>query len=212
MDARERLLHADYTEDLELTGEDLSGIDLSKKELFRATFKHCRLQESNWERARLEDCRFEGCDLTRMKPRWMGAHEVGFAGCKLMGVEWADLSAGSQLSFEDCNLRYASFVGLNLRKARLWRCRLTEANFVDCDLTEADFAGSDLTGAVFQGCQLKKADLSCATGVFLDPAKTRVKDAKIATDAAVRLALALGMRVPEWEVAEKKARREREDP
>jgi hypothetical protein len=47
-----------------------------------------------------------------MQPRDMRAIDVHFMNSKLMGVEWAELGRFPRLSFTDCVLDFASFVGL----------------------------------------------------------------------------------------------------
>jgi uncharacterized protein YjbI with pentapeptide repeats len=195
MTASEKLRAQDSFEDEQFEGLDLTQFDFSGKEFVRCAFRNAKLQESRWSKVRLEDCAFEECDLTRMVPGDLRAYGVRFKGCKLMGVEWTRATLHPQLAFEDCNLRYASFVELSLRGTPFVRCKAMEANFVDVDLTEADFTGADLSGASFQGATLARADLSTASGAFLDPAKNRVKDAKISVDTAVLLAAFHGLRV-----------------
>lgn len=177
-------------EGLELDREDLSG-----KELCQCTFRNCKLQESRWGRTRLEDCIFEGCDLTGMVPRELAARGVKFHGCKLLSVNWADLGSYPQMEFADCDLRYVAFVSVSLHQAPFLRCKATEATFIEADLTSADFADTDLTGAVFEKCILRKADFSKARGAFLDPAKNQVRDARINEESAALLASSFGLKV-----------------
>lgn len=176
-------------------GLDLAGFDFAGKELTGCTFRGLKLAESGWRGARLEDCVFERCDLTRMRPTDLRAYGVHFSGCKLMGVEWTRASLRPQLSFEECSLRYASFVGINLRGTRFVRCQAVETQFVDTDLTDAEFVDTDLTGATFQGTTLAGADLSTARGALLDPAKNRVKGVHVSVETALLLASSFGMQV-----------------
>lgn len=174
---------------------DLQQADLSGKEFYGCTFRQVKLQESRWKQARLEDCSFEDCDLTRMNPAQMRALGVTFRQSKLMGIDWSDLSKNPLVGFEDCDLRYSSFVGTNLSKCVFRACKATEANFIQCDLTSADFSGTDLTGANFEDSDLTKANFATADGAFVNPAKNRVKGTLIPVDSAVLLATFLGMRV-----------------
>jgi fluoroquinolone resistance protein len=153
--------------------------DLSGKELQRCTFRRCKLAESRWAQSKLEDCVFEDCDLTRMVPQALALRGVTFKGSKLMGVDFTDLRPLPQVTFEGCDLRYASFVKLRLRATRFIGCIAREANFIEVDLTEADFTDTDLTGSVIRGCQLAKTNLSRATGVAFDPQLNKVKGARI---------------------------------
>lgn len=46
-----------------------------------------------------------------------------------MGIDFTEVSPNPEVTFEDCVLRYASFVGLSLRKTAFLRCSALEANF-----------------------------------------------------------------------------------
>jgi uncharacterized protein YjbI with pentapeptide repeats len=195
----ERLRSQDYFKDDCFEGLDLADFDFSGKDFYRCTFRHSKLTGTRWLRARLEDCAFEDCDLTQMQPGDSSALGVRFLRCKLMGITWDNLSVSSQLAFEECNLRYASFVRAPLRKTPFLRCRAQEASFLDCDLQGADFASTDLAGANFQGADLRDADLSQAENVFVDPAKNRIRGLRVSVDTAAALATSLGMRVAGYE-------------
>jgi uncharacterized protein YjbI with pentapeptide repeats len=174
--------------DLELTTADLGG-----KEFERCTFRHCKLPESRWVRSVLEDSVFEDCDLSRMEPQRLVLRRVVFRNTKLVGVTWKGVDKGPTMTFEDCDLRYASFVSLRLASARMVRCLLRESNFLDTDLTGADFSRSDLTGSTIQGCTLTKADFTRATGVLFDPSTNLVKGARVAPETALLLAQSFGL-------------------
>lgn len=176
-------------------GVALSGADLAQKEFARCTFKQLTLVESDWGGARLDDCLFEDCDLTRMRPAKMAARGVVFLNCRLPGSVWADLRPTPALSFERCNLQYASFVGVNLTGAPFTHCRLTEVNFFESRLVDADFTGSDLTGSRFEDCDARGANLANTRGLFIDPAKNKIQGARIDVETAVLIALASGFRV-----------------
>lgn len=210
----EALRAGDAFEDEFFDGLDLSGFDFAGKDFYRCTFQRAKLDKSRWRRARLEECVFDECDLTHMVPAEVRAHGVRFRGCKLMGVEWSATSLDPQLSFEGCDLRYATFLGVNLRRTSFRACNAAESTFVDADLTEADFADVDLSGATFQGVTLAHADFTSARGAFFDPAKNRVKDARIGLESAALLATFFGMDVrgaggAETRVASAKGRRRR---
>jgi fluoroquinolone resistance protein len=195
MTTRELLTAETQFDRIVFEGLDLHGFDFAGKEFQGCTFRSSKLGETGWRGARLEDCVFERCDLTRMRPNDMRCHGVEFRGCKLMGVEWTRASLRPQLSFEECMLRYASFVGINLRGTRLLRCQAPETQFVDVDLTDADFSETDLSGAVFQGATLAGADFWTARGATFDPAKNRVKGAHVSVETAMSLAASFGMKV-----------------
>lgn len=195
MSTLERLLASADLANETFTDLDAQGVDLGGKELYRCTFRRCKLQESKWRRARLEDCVVEDCDLTRFDPAQLSLVGVVFRRSKLLGVDWTDASSNPDLAFEACNLEYATFRRVNLRKTRILDCDARSATFLDCDLVEADLSGTDLGGATFEASNLTKANLATARGAFLDPARNRVKDARVSIDTAVLLASSFGMRV-----------------
>ena len=189
------LLAEPFHRDVTFVDLDLPGADLRGKELFRCTFRGCRLPESRLEAANLERCVFEECELSGIQPRRLVAVEVRFVRCKLQGVDFGELSPGSRLAFEGCNLRYTAFSGGSLRKTPFTDCRIVEASFADVDLAEADFAGSDLAETTFERCGLERADLSLVRHAFVDPARNRVKGLRVPLESAVALAASFGMRV-----------------
>jgi uncharacterized protein YjbI with pentapeptide repeats len=208
MTTRERLLSEDRFENESFIGVDLSGVDLSRKELEGCTFRNAKLSETRWLGTVLEDCVFETCDLSNMSPKGLTARDVRFRECKLLGVDWSGVTPSVAVSFDGCDLRYAQLVKMHLRKTKFLRCTLVEAAFVEVDLMESDFEGSDLTGATFRDCVLKKADFTQARGVLIDATKNQVKDVRVSVEAAVLLATSLGMRVSGFErVGDARARR-----
>lgn len=189
------LLSGAMFQDRQFEGGDLTGADLGGRDLTGCTFKGVRLRETRWRETRLEDCRFEDCDLSRMTPDGMSARDVLFAGCKLMGVDWSNLGAYPAMTFDRCDLRYASTVKVRLRKISFTACNLEEAQFVETELAEASFADCRLTGARFERCDLRKASFAGATGLTIDPTGNQLRGARIPVDAAIRLAESCGVKV-----------------
>ncbi len=72
-------------------GLEFADADLGGKVFANCTFRNMKLPQSRWARARLEDCVFEACDLTRLAPAGMVLRGVAFMLCKLMGIDWTDL-------------------------------------------------------------------------------------------------------------------------
>lgn len=172
-----------------------AGVDLGGKSFSRCTFRNLKLPQSRWQGARLEDCLFDGCDLTRLAPAGLALRGVRFERCKMMGIDWSDLGAYPDLAFADCNLDYASFVSVKARKTAFSRCSLVEATFVDCDLCEARFSACDFSGARFERCDLRKAAFAGARGLLLDPAANQVKGTAIPAESARLLALSFGFKL-----------------
>ncbi len=178
-------------------GIDLTGADLGGKVFANCTFRDLKLAESRWERARLEDCVLDGCDLTRLAPAGLVLRGVRFQRCKMMGLDWSALGAFPDLAFADCNLDYCSFIGLRARKLPAARCSFVEANFVDCDLGEARFEECLFAGARFERCDLRKAAFPHARDLLLDPAPNQIKGAAIPPESALLLARSFGFKLTE---------------
>jgi fluoroquinolone resistance protein len=70
-----------------------AGADLGGKSFSRCTFRNLKLPQSRWQGARLEDCAFDACDLTRLVPAGLALRGVRFERCKMMGIDWSDLGA-----------------------------------------------------------------------------------------------------------------------
>ena len=182
-------------DDETFVGLELANADLGDKLFANCTFRNLKLPESRWARARLEDCVFEACDLTRLAPAGMAMRGVRFERCKMMGVDWTDLGAYPDVAFVDCILDYCSFVSLRARKTPFIRCSLVEASFAGADLVEARFEECQLGGARFERCDLRKASFPGSTDLLLDPATNQIKGASIPTEAALLLAASFGFKV-----------------
>ena len=183
----EQLLGGESFDDETFVGFDLGGADLSGKIFAGCTFRNVKLSESRWDRARLEDCVLEGCDLTRLAPASMALRGVQFNRCKVMGIDWTGVGD------------YPDF-GLRGRNGTIYawpflRCSLVEASFVDVDLTEARFDSCRFTGARFERCDLRKASFAGAQALLLDPASNQVRGASIPPEAALLLAASFGFKV-----------------
>jgi uncharacterized protein YjbI with pentapeptide repeats len=194
-DSLRRLAAEEFFRDVTFDGGDVQGVDLSGKEFLDCRFVHVKLQGCRFHEARFENCTFDDCDLTRAALRGARFVDARFVGCKLMGIDFTDVGRNPEVSFAGCDLRYASFVDNNLRKIAFCDCKVSESNFIGCDLKEANFAGADLAGANFENNDASKANFATASGLFLNPARNRVKDARISVESAVLLAMASGMRV-----------------
>jgi len=194
-DPLRRLAAEEFFRDVTFDGIDAQGVVFSGKEFLDCRFVHVKLQGCGFRESRFENCTFEDCDFTRVALRGARFVDARFVGCKLMGIDFTDVGRNPEVSFVECDLRYASFVDNNLRKVDFRGCRASESNFIGCDLREANFAEADLSGANFENNDATKANFATATGLFLSPARNRVKDAKISVESAVLLAMSSGLRV-----------------
>jgi len=209
MDTQSPLIDRDVFEDEVFSNQELPHADLSGKEFVRCTFRKMVLQETVWKGARLDDCVFDACDLARMRPAKMAAHGIEFLNCRMVGIDWSEVGSNPTITFEGCNLQYASFVNVNLTGTRFTHCKLLEVNFIETRLMDAEFTDSDLSGSRFEDCDLRKANFADTQGLSLDPVRNKVKDTRISVASAVLLAVSFGMRVSGFDddPADRSARR-----
>ena len=66
-----------------------------------------------------------------------------------------------------------------MKATKFKKCQLIETDFTEADLSGSHFDECDLRGAQFNGANLEKADLRHAVGFMIDPARTRLKKAKL---------------------------------
>jgi uncharacterized protein YjbI with pentapeptide repeats len=173
-------------------GLDLRGFDFSDKELVACTFRGAILADARWLGCRLEDCVFEDCDLRGFRPKGLALRGVELRRCDLGASQWVEVGSFPAVALADCTLRDAVLASLALKKTRFVRCDLRGAMFVDVDLEGARFEDCDLRKADFERCTLAKADLSTSRGAFVDPAKNRVRGARISVESAALVAATLG--------------------
>lgn len=172
---------------------ELNGFDFGKKELVNCTFRGCKLQETKWSGALLEDCVFETCDLSNVIPKRVALRGVEFKNCKLMGAKWLEVASTPRVGFTDCAMRYQSFVGLDLRSTAFVRCAVVDSAFIDVNLGKAKFKDCDLTKTEFERCELLGTDFVTSVGVFFDTTQNRIKGARINTETAALIAAGLGL-------------------
>lgn len=132
---------------------------------------------------RLEDCRFERCNLSNVRLDATSLQNVAFQDCKLLGVNF---SACNELlfrvHFQGCQLQYAQFGGRRLAGTVFQQCSLPEADFTNADLTGAAFPGCDLARAVFHDTNLSGADFTTAHSFQIDPEANTLTGARFALE------------------------------
>ena len=97
------------------------------------------------------------------------------------------------LSFSECSLDYANFVGMKLKKTVFSNCSLREADFSQADFSESDFRKSDFFSSRFHGTNLQRADFRGAKSYLIDPTDNSVRGAKFSLPEAQGLLSGLGV-------------------
>lgn len=172
---------------LDLKGKALRGMDFNA-----CVFSNCDLTAALLEDSRFAACRFRSCNLSLAKLGGSSFREVSFASCKLAGVNWTEaatprIKLPAQLSFEDCVLTDAVFLGLYLRGVSFINCLAKGADFREADLNGASLKGTDLSGALFGGTDLSGADLRQARNYAIRPDGNKLKGTRFSLPEAMGL-------------------------
>lgn len=178
--------------DAEFRGLDLKGLAVASREFNSCVFTNCDLTGAGLDRSRFTDCRFKSCNLSLLRPGGASFRGVSFRSCKLAGVNWTEaapprIKLPGQLSFEDCVLTDATFLGLYLRGVSFVDCLARGADFREADLAGACFRGTDLSGALFGGTDLTGADLALARNYAIRPDGNKLKGASFSMPEALAL-------------------------
>ena len=145
-----------FSNDQDLTGANLSGVDLSFTTLTGVILSDANLFGINLFTADLAEADLSGADLTNANLIGASLLEVDLSGANLFG---ADLFRASLIR---ADLTGASLTDADLTDAELTEADLTGASLFDADLTDADLTDADLTGANLFGADLTGADLTNA--------------------------------------------------
>jgi len=142
------LLRSSPTTELRFQGVDLTGADLSKLDLRCINFKYALLSGCNLKGANLSWCNLERADLSKCKMD--GAQLIGvrmlcasLEAASLRGCNFED-PAGSRANMEGVNMKSAVLEGSNMAGVNLRVATIKYANLQNCTLRGAVLAGADL--------------------------------------------------------------------
>ena len=123
-------------EDVNLSGLDLSGANLSNTSFHRANFSGVNLKGSSLRNFRCNNCDFSGANLQRSDLYKAKFESTNLSGANLRGIRTY------QTAFSYANLTGADFRGADLRSAFFSFANLTDADFrepkhIEMNLEEA---------------------------------------------------------------------------
>lgn len=143
---------------------DLSGCDLSEANLTGAILTHARLDgtrfrnaqmhRTNLGRSHLEGAAFERCDL----------REVILSYCRARDSKWVDcdLREGG-FSFHQATFDRCQFEGVQIDNHTFINCDFSRCSFRNCTLNDAIWLQEPvLTGVTFHACELARASVFAA--------------------------------------------------
>jgi len=157
-------------------------------------FKQLTMQRAYLRGLRLEDVRFEACDLADSSWELLSASRVELLGCRLIGLQ-ATNGRIEDMLIKGCNAVHAQFWSTVFKRVRFESCNLSETNFQSADLAGAIFDKCDLRGAKMADAKLVGADLRSSQ---LDGARLGIKElqgAIVSIEQAVNIARTLGVDV-----------------
>jgi uncharacterized protein YjbI with pentapeptide repeats len=164
------------------TWKDLSGLDLSGRNLCDADFTGAILADCNLAGARLDNANLFGADIQNANLRGASLRRADLRGACLRGADLtaadlfeADLREGA-IAAADRDLGYkllehtdkaanaqgAVLVGANLERSRLSGVVAMKADFTDAVMKDCKLVRANLKQATLSGCNLAGADLSGA--------------------------------------------------
>lgn len=163
-----------------MANEDLTGQALAFFGVQRVLLRNVCLAETCFTAPKLDDVRFEGCDLANAEWTKLIAHRVEFVGCRMDGFTLPEAHC-QDIRFVECSLYFARLRFSTFKSAHFERCNLSSADFQASELPGARFLRSSLNDAHFSQAKLAGADLrtttieririgvSELTGVIVDP-------------------------------------------
>jgi uncharacterized protein YjbI with pentapeptide repeats len=141
-------------------------------------FNGCKFQQIQWQSCLFEDCEFINCDLSLNSFVSVGLRDTKFKECKLLGINWSDLSKPVLTEFDSCIMDQCIFEHLDLRNTSFSNSRLQSAELHQCNLTKTNFSGCNLSHCVFENCDLSHAWFENATNYTINPQTNVLKKAK----------------------------------
>ncbi len=182
---------ADFLQDKDFAGSDLSGVDLTGAELDGANFIEAYLEGTLFNEASLQNADFLEAELQKAqlkKANLKGAKlhqaildEADLSGATIRGAELLKAKLNGAI-LEATDLRSADLKEAQLEKAQLQKADLRNASLQNANLSEANLKGADCRNANFENANLRRATLdntrlqgAILKGVDIDPAQLERK-------------------------------------
>jgi len=152
------------------------------------TFVNCKFYNLELFDIKFTECTFQNCDLSLVKLTDTVLADVKFENCKLLGTRFEECNDFLlAVSFDNCQMKLASFFKLKLKKTSFINCNLEEADFSETILSGSTFDNCDLKRAIFDRTNLEKVDLITSINYSIDPEKNFIKKAKFSRHGVVGL-------------------------
>jgi uncharacterized protein YjbI with pentapeptide repeats len=157
---------------VDLTGKDLSYLQLSNAQFDRAVLDGANFWSTNLNWSQLTSTSLVGANFTNAK-----LIKARLAAAKASGANF------SSATLDEAEFIYADLTGANFSGSQLVGASLTESKYIEANFTQANLTNADLTGAILTNADLTKANLSGAklvgaqlSGVNFDKAELNGTD------------------------------------
>ena len=146
-------------ERLDLSGANLSGVELWAVDLSRADLWGANLRTARFSNANLSDANLAGADLTKsdLSSAVMERSNIAQADLTDSNLAMANLTKSvlAEARLSGADLRHTNMTGVNLQGATM-----RSVNLEDATLTGADLTGANLSGSSMLRTELGESDLT----------------------------------------------------
>lgn len=181
-------------DDVQLVGNDISGVEASGVMLNTVCMEKVRMQDSKLEKLKMTDVEMTGCDWANTEVFEGNFFNVeGFA-CRMTGTKFIKLLA-EKLMLEETGGELVQIRFGIIKKTKFSRCNFkggdfggtvfSDCEFENCDLSETDFSGTKLTNTSFYGCTIENMRIGLE----------EIRGAKFDVEQAMKLLGLLGVEI-----------------
>ena len=156
----------------DLTGKDLSGVNLAASDMSFAILQKVNFSRSELLMADLSFADLRGAEMARSDLRGIKLTRANLVGANMVGALLGEVVISTKAqggkvraNLDHAILRDAKLNGADLRNADLEATDLRNADLRDADLRGASLLDADLTGADLRGAQLAGIDKRGAVGL-----------------------------------------------
>jgi len=177
-----------FFEEQEYKNLQFSHEELPIGEYDNCVFINCIFTEIDLDHYHFVECQFMNCDLSNTSIHNTIFRDVNFKACKLLGLQFnACNDFLYSATFDQCQLRLASFYKRNLKNSQFINCQLHEVDFAEANLSQTVLRNCDLRMALFDRTNLEKTDLSTCYNITIDPDTNKIAKAKFSSDQLIGL-------------------------
>ncbi|XP_075586155.1 uncharacterized protein LOC124489965 [Dermatophagoides farinae] len=145
---------------LRFQGVNLSGADLSRLDLSNINFKYAILRGANLQGATLSNCCLERADMSKCNLEGASLINCHMVCCNLEGSILRGSNMDSPTLTELTNLEGANLNNVNLEGSKMHRVNLRIASLKNANAQNCNLDHSCLAGANLENCDLSGSDLN----------------------------------------------------